>query len=119
MVEGASELIGLMGSAKTVGENAQRSALGIAGSHVQGNPVGLEPEKFRYEAGVPFDRDTLAGHFIEIVDGLSSREAARAALGAAREWLNAPYANDPAILKWRAERAARGPLGAPKEDRPR
>ena len=112
MVKGANEIIEVMTAAKPyVGEHWQRSALGIADTHIRGGNVDLNPDTFRYENGIPRDRDTLAAWFIDVVDGLPNKKTAQVALNAARDWLNAPHMNDPALLKWRAERAARGPLG--------
>lgn len=96
-------------TAQTIGDNDQRSALGIADSWVRGSNVDVE--KGRYdESGLPLNRDGLAAVIIETL-GDAEKDACKEALQAARAFINAPFASDPKIMKWRNERAARFPKG--------
>jgi hypothetical protein len=90
-------------------DNDQRSALGIADSFVRGS-AGIETPMAKYDDAGPLNRDALAASFMDAI-GDTDRDEAREALAAARKHLNAPYANDPKIVKWRQDRAAKHPQG--------
>lgn len=103
------KLIDLIEMAKNrMGDNDQRSALGIADSFVRGSATDTPLAKYDEEG--PLNRDALAASFIDVLTD-ADREEARKALGGARLHLNAPFASDPKILKWREQRAARYPEG--------
>lgn len=102
-------LIKIMESAVHVGEYDQRSALGIADSYVRGSQVDTDKAKFD-DNEVPVNRDALALAMIEAL-GETDRPACKDALQGARRKLNAPYAEDPKMLAWRAQRAGKGALG--------
>lgn len=101
------ELIDVMESA-TLGEYDKRSAIGIADSFVRGGNSST-PDVRQNEDGSAKSRDGLAFMFIELIKS-STKDEQRLALRETRLYLNAPYMNDPVILKWRAEREAQGPL---------
>lgn len=106
----AQRLIELLEITKgRIGDNDQRSALGITDSFVRGS-ANIDVPTAKYDDDGPLNRDALAASFMDAI-GEADREQAREALREARAHLNAPYANDPKILKWRDERAARYPKG--------
>lgn len=93
----------------------KRSALGIADSYARGSNIHLGPENLKVdENGLPKDRDSLALLIIELIVDLDKEESYKVR-HEARDWLDAPYRNDPALLAWRARRAAQGPLGMKEE----
>lgn len=106
----AQQLIDLLELTKErIGDWDQRSALGIADNFVHGSN-NIDTPLARFDESGPLNRDGLAASFIDAIGTASPAEASEA-LQAARRHLNAPFANDPKILKWREERAARYPKG--------
>jgi hypothetical protein len=104
------ELIGLIDATKDrMSDNDQRSALGIADTFVRGS-TNTDTPMAKFDDEGPLNRDGLAASFMDAI-GDADKEDARKALHEARMHLNAPFANDPKILKWREQRHARFPQG--------
>jgi hypothetical protein len=103
----AHEIIEVMKSCdKRIGDRDQRSALGIADSFVRGADINFSGIQVD-ENNVPQNRDSLAAVIIGLVEG-KPKASQKEALQAARYDLNAPFRNDPAIVRFREERAANG-----------
>lgn len=104
------ELIGLTDLTVTkMSDSDQRSALGIADSFVRGS-ANTDTPLAKYDEEGPVNRDGLAASLIEGL-GDADKDECRKALHEARKHLNAPFANNPAILRWREQRHARFPEG--------
>ena len=107
LVQELIELIDLTGT--KMSDYDQRSALGIADSYVRGS-ANIDTPQAAYDDEGPVNRDGLAAALIEALGNIDKEEC-REALREARRHLNAPFANDPAILRWREQRHARFPEG--------
>lgn len=102
----ADQIIELMQACEgRIGEYDQRSALGIADSFVRGSVVDVPGARF--EGELPRNRDGLAGAIVALL-GETPKEKNKEALRIARDWLDAPFTNDPELLKWRVKRATEG-----------
>ncbi len=96
-------------TSKRMSDNDQRSALGIADSFMRGSR-NIDTPGAKFDEEGPINRDGLAATLIDLLQGVEKSEG-QVALAKARAFINEPFANDPKILKWRGERAARYPKG--------